>query len=106
MIEQRLELAVMRCIGLNRFQISRIYLFEAIIVILTGGIIGNITGMTIGATIVAQNSLFLNTNVKVVFPWSILATVFFVSLFSSLFASGIPAYKHLKAEISQLIKGT
>lgn len=73
--------------------------------ILTGGLIGNITGMTIGTTIVAQNSLFMNTKVKVVFPWSILGTVFVASLFSSLFAAGIPAYRHLKSNISQLIKG-
>lgn len=51
MMEQKMELAVMRSIGLSRFQIARIYMYEAIIVILTGGLIGNIAGMTIGITI-------------------------------------------------------
>lgn len=95
----------MRCIGLSKFQISRIYLYEAIIVILTGSIIGNITGMSIGTTIIAQNSLFMNTAVKVVFPYRILIVVLILALLSSIFASGIPAYRHLNKEIAKLIKG-
>lgn len=104
MLEQKKELAVMRCIGLSRFQIARIFLYESTIVILTGGAIGLIVGCTMGWAIVAQNALFSNSEFRLSFPWYLLITVGVFGLISSIFAAGLPAYKMLKTNISTLIK--
>lgn len=104
MMEQKKELAVMRCIGLRRFQIIRIFMYEAVAVILTGASIGLAVGCLVGWTIVAQNSLFSNSEFTVVFPWVLILVIFLTSLVSSLLAAGIPAFNMLRQNIVTLIK--
>jgi len=103
-VEQSKELAIMRCIGLNRFSISRIFLYESLIVILTGGFIGLVIGTAIGWTILAQNALFSNNVLVVRFPWGILVTVLIFSFISSILAAAIPVFIFLKQNIVKLIK--
>lgn len=104
MLEQRKELAVMRCIGLSRWQIARVYMYEAMIVILSGGGIGLSVGCLMGWTIMAQNSLFSSTNFSISFPWTLLIVVIVTGIFSSLFAAGLPALRMLNTNIVALIK--
>lgn len=104
MLEQKKELAVMRCIGLRRLQIVRIYMYEAIAVILTGAAIGLLVGCMVGWTIVAQNTLFSNQTFSLVFPWTLIGVVFVTSIISSLLAAGIPAFNMLQQNIVSLIK--
>ena len=103
-LEQKKEFAVMRCIGLTRWRIARIYLYESVIVVMTGGMIGVSVGFMVGSTIVAQNAFFSNSLVVIHFPWNLLLMVLLVSLVGSVFAAMIPAYKSLNVGITKLIK--
>ena len=104
MMDQKKELAIMRCIGLRKFQIARIYMYESIAVILTGAVIGLSVGCIMGWTIVAQNSLFSGSTFSLVFPWTLLLVVIVTSIFSSIIAAGIPALRMLSTNIVSLIK--
>jgi ABC-type antimicrobial peptide transport system permease subunit len=103
-IEQVKELAVMRCIGIGRWSISRVFLYESITVILTGGMIGIATGTFVGWTLAAQNALFANVTLTLTFPWNILLAIVIFSLVASLLAAAIPTFIFLKQSIVGLLK--
>lgn len=103
-VEQAKELAVLRCVGLGKLAITRIFLYESVVVILTGGFIGIAIGLLLGSTIAAQNAMFTNSETTLAFPWSILITIVIFSFVSSLFAAAIPVWVFLKKKIVELIK--
>jgi ABC-type lipoprotein release transport system permease subunit len=103
-VEQSKELAILRCVGLSKFAISRVFMYESVVVILTGAFIGLVVGVSLGWTMVAQNSLFAGTDPSLSFPWSILITVIIFSFVSSLIAAGIPTYLFLRRNIVTLVK--
>ena len=103
-VEQTKELAIMRCLGLFKFLIARVYLYESIVVVLTGGFIGLIIGMSLGWTMISQNALFSNSVATVSFPWGTLIPLIIFSVISSFLAAFIPVYKYLGQNIVKLIK--
>lgn len=66
------EIAILRCIGLENDKISRVYLWESIIVVLNGGVVGLCTGITVAGVILIQNSLWVELRPKFNFPWPLL----------------------------------
>lgn len=104
-VEQSKELAILRCLGLNRFAIARVFLYESIVVVLTGGFIGLIVGSAIGWTMASQNALFSNSVPNIAFPWSVFITLVIFSAVSSFVAAFIPTYRYLAQNIVKLIKG-
>jgi ABC-type lipoprotein release transport system permease subunit len=62
----------LRCIGLENDKISRVFLWESIIVVLNGGVVGLCTGITVAGVILIQNSLWVELRPKFNFPWPLL----------------------------------
>lgn len=103
-VEQSKELAIFRCLGLGRFTISRIFLYEAIIIILNGAFIGLCVGVSLGTVIAYQNAMFTNTVARVIFPWSLLWIILIFSLISSIVAALLPVFNFLRQSIVKIIK--
>ena len=49
--EQKYEIAILRSIGLTRFQIARVYIHEAFVLLLASTALGSIIGMIMGKTL-------------------------------------------------------
>lgn len=56
------EIKVIRAIGINTNQLTKIYIYEAIILILSASILGTIVGYIISMTLCFEISMFLQIN--------------------------------------------
>jgi len=75
-IEQSAEIASIRCLGMSSTKIYLVMMLETLLVITVGIFIGLVTGLSIGATIISQMSLFTNTKAAFNFPVLIFAVVY------------------------------
>lgn len=105
MVEQVKEIAVLRCIGLSKSRIARVYMYEAIILVVTGGLIGIVSGMIVGYLIILQNSLFEETYPVFIFPWQLFSAIICFGIFSSVFSALLPTFKFLRTNIATLMRG-
>jgi ABC-type antimicrobial peptide transport system permease subunit len=103
--QQTKEIVSLRCIGLEKGGIVKIFLYESIIMIAVGGIIGILTGTIVGGVIVAQNALWLEAQPVLIFPWKLFGFVIGVGvLFSVVFTWRI-VLRFLRVDTCKLIRG-
>ena len=103
--QQTKEIVSLRCIGLEKGGIVKIFLYESIIMIAVGGIIGILTGTIVGGVIVAQNALWLEAQPVLIFPWKLFGFVIgVVVLFSIVFTWRI-VLGFLRVDTCKLIRG-
>lgn len=104
-IDSAKEIAILRCIGLDRRSITKVYVYESLLVVILGGFIGICNGLLVGWTIVFQSEIWQGLSPPVVFPWYIMITVIIFGIISSFFTAYIPVKKYLNTKISILLKG-
>ncbi len=102
--KQKKEIAIMRALGMKKKDVILIYIYEAIILILTNSFIGLIIGSLISYTISIQWQIFTNINIKYSIKISHLIYIFIFSIIGGIISTIIPAYKILKSPISFLIR--
>ncbi len=102
--QQKKEIAIMRALGMKKKDVILIYIYEAIILILTNSFIGLIIGSLISYTISIQWQIFTNINIKYSIKISHLIYIFIFSIIGGIISTIIPAYKILKSPISFLIR--
>jgi ABC-type antimicrobial peptide transport system permease subunit len=56
--EQTKELSVLRAIGFKRVFIVKIYIYEAIVIVLSSSFLGVLIGIILGYTMALQKSMF------------------------------------------------
>jgi ABC-type antimicrobial peptide transport system permease subunit len=64
------EFGVLRAIGLTINQLSRIYIYEALILVVASGLIGTIVGIVIAVTLTLQILMFMELPFQFVFPYT------------------------------------
>jgi ABC-type antimicrobial peptide transport system permease subunit len=67
--QQSKEIAVLRAIGLKKNKIKLLYFYEAIILIFASCLLGIMIGVTVGYTMVAQQSMLLHQPMSFFFPY-------------------------------------
>eukprot|EP00160_Parvularia_atlantis_P017379 Unigene5951_Nuclearia_a/m.18226 Unigene5951_Nuclearia_a/g.18226 ORF Unigene5951_Nuclearia_a/g.18226 Unigene5951_Nuclearia_a/m.18226 type:complete len:334 (+) Unigene5951_Nuclearia_a:780-1781(+) len=92
-IEQTKEVGILRALGLSRFPIFRIYIYEAFFLVISSAILGGLIGLIIGWSINAQFALLTQTPVPFVFPWSLAITVLIVAVLSAIFSTVLPVWR-------------
>ncbi|KAA6381318.1 MAG: putative DUF214 family protein [Streblomastix strix] len=102
--EQSKEIGIMRALGLTRFQIVRIYIEEAFILVITAAIMGLIVGMLVGYVLTSQVGMLKGLPVQFVFPWEFTIIAFGCALVISILASAWPAWRVAKADIVKTMK--
>merc|ERR1712129_85265 len=70
--EQTKEIGIYRSIGLSKFDINKIYIYEALILIISSSFIGMIIGSAISFVFLQQQALFLSYSVSFYIPQSVL----------------------------------
>ncbi len=88
--ESAKEIAVMRAIGLKIGQITRIYIYEAFILVLAASLIGIVIGFVMGFTMTLQRVLFTQLPIQFVFPWLYVLLVLGAAVICSLISSWTP----------------
>lgn len=59
--ENSWEMAVIRSLGLGAFVVQRLYIYEALCVVLSSVILGTIIGLLVSVTLILQFNLFTGT---------------------------------------------
>jgi ABC-type antimicrobial peptide transport system permease subunit len=97
------EIGVLLCMGMTRFQVYRVYVWEAFILVVSSGIVGLIVGVVVAYTMLLQQILFSQMSFPFPFPYVQLCIVVVVGVVSALASSispvayllGLPSVTHI-----------
>jgi ABC-type antimicrobial peptide transport system permease subunit len=78
--EQCKEIAVMRAIGCTKNTITKLYIYEAFILIVASSFSGVLIGTIVGWSISFQRSMFINLPTPLLFPLKEFSFIFTVSV--------------------------
>ena len=102
--QQTKEIGVLRAMGLNKFQTYRVYLYEAIILVVASSILGLIVGFIVGYTMAAQQALYTNFPLILHVPYRIISIVCILSLVSAFLSIVVPIVYLLNKSVSVVMR--
>jgi len=97
--EQAKEIGVLRAMGMRRFSIVRVYIYESFILILTAAVAGFAIGLLMSYTMTIQRVLFTRLPISFVFPYDIAVTVFILAMLFAMTSSLAPIISLLREPI-------
>ncbi|CBZ37660.1 hypothetical protein, conserved [Leishmania donovani] len=97
------EIGVLLCLGMSHFQVYRVYVWEAFVLVVSSGVMGLIVGLVVAYTMQLQNILFTQLPLPFPFPYIQLAILVVMGLVSALASSispvayllGLPSVTHI-----------
>ncbi|CAG9582077.1 conserved hypothetical protein [Leishmania major strain Friedlin] len=97
------EIGVLLCLGMSHFQVYRVYVWEAFVLVVSSGVMGLIVGLVVAYTMQLQNILFTQLPLPFPFPYIQLAILVVIGLVSALASSispvayllGLPSVTHI-----------
>lgn len=92
LLEQTKEIGVMRSIGFTSRRIMMLYFYEAVVLILASSLMGVMIGMVVGYTMTVQESLILNKDLSMFFPWSQFLVIMILTLICAFLSTFGPTY--------------
>eukprot|EP00163_Fabomonas_tropica_P033490 TRINITY_DN8839_c0_g1_i1.p1 TRINITY_DN8839_c0_g1~~TRINITY_DN8839_c0_g1_i1.p1 ORF type:complete len:1111 (+),score=85.28 TRINITY_DN8839_c0_g1_i1:98-3430(+) len=105
-VEQTKEIAVLRAIGLTRGALTRVYIYEAFIVVFTASLLGTVIGTMVGFTMTLQRALFTLLPIAFVFPYQVLILVIIVAMVVAIMSAWAPTRRVAKAPIVETMRVT
>lgn len=103
-IEQSKEIGVLRCLGLTKWETSRLYIYEGFILIVASSILGGLNGVIVGYTMCAQVSMFVNLPIVLAFPVRIIFVIICGAIISTIVAIMVPMKKFLFKPVSNVLR--
>eukprot|EP00347_Sterkiella_histriomuscorum_P007293 403349512 len=104
MYNQSKEIGVMRAIGLTKFRIHILYIYEAFILVLAASILGLLIGMSLVYTILISYDVQYKTGVKFYFPQSQMLMIVIFSVIVAFLSVYTPNKQILNKNISQILR--
>ncbi|KAG2388390.1 hypothetical protein C9374_000554 [Naegleria lovaniensis] len=102
--EQTKEIAILRAIGCKKFFVTRLYVYEALILVLAASLIGIVIGFIIGFTMMIQSNLFTELPISVYVPWQLILIVVGLAFLSAFLSAFFPVVSLLRNGIVTLLK--
>ena len=103
--ENSWEFGVLRSIGLNKYQMTRIYSYEALSLILSSGILGTIVGISVAIILTSQFLLFTELPFEFIFPTEMFCVTFILGILTALLASYFATKEIREKPIANIVKG-
>ncbi|ELP85040.1 hypothetical protein EIN_079820 [Entamoeba invadens IP1] len=103
--ENSWEFAVLRAVGLTKWKVITIYIYEAFCITLSSVIFGTLIGIGVACLVNLQFILFLQLPFVFAFPWINAVVVYVLAFVVSFAASFIPSYALTRKPISNVLKG-
>ncbi|KAA6386078.1 MAG: putative DUF214 family protein [Streblomastix strix] len=103
--QKKKEIGIERALGIKRFQLVRIYIEEAFILVVSAALMGMIIGMIVGYLLTSQVGQFQGLPVSFQFPWVITLTAFGMSILISIISSAYPAWSVVNKNIVSIMNG-
>lgn len=102
--EQAKEIGILRAIGLGKFSLTRIYIYESFILVMTASVMGVFIGVGVSYTMTLQQILFTQLPITFFFPWQISLIVFGSALICAFLSSCFPIRRMLRKNIVQILR--
>jgi len=102
--EQVKEIGILRSMGISKWWIIRIYIYESIVLILTSCMMGVCIGTFLGWAMVEQRKLITQLPLPLQFPWTLLMLVFVFSIILGTISSFSPIRKLLNNPVVKLLR--
>jgi len=103
-MEQSKEIGIFRSMGLTKFQINKIYIYEALVIIFSSSLLGFCVGYIVSFVIVQQQILFSQYPIQLVVPSSVIFAVISGAVFTSVIAVYFPLTSLNKKQIAQNLR--
>jgi len=94
----------MRSIGFTKDIITKLYIYEAFILVVASSISGVVIGSCVGWSISFQRAMFVNMPTPFVFPFREFIFVSFVSIFCAFFSTYSPSRQLMTKSIPDIAK--
>ncbi len=102
--EQKKEIGVMIALGISRSWLYRMYIWEAIVVVLAASMLGIGIGVLVSWTVALQQVLFTQLPVPYDFPWLITVGVIILSFLFGLLAAVVPLRAILRMSPVEILR--
>ncbi|KAA6380156.1 MAG: putative DUF214 family protein [Streblomastix strix] len=103
-MEQQKEIGIMRALGLTAFQLLRVYVEEAFILVITAAFMGLVVGMLVGYMLISQMSSLQGLPVPFFFPWELALIMIAMAVVTSILSAAQPAYSVMRKSIVTVMK--
>jgi len=104
--ENSWEFGVLRAIGLSAGQVIRVYIYEALAIIMSALVLGSGTGLIVAATLTLQFNLFTEMAFRFDFPYVLFTSVVAMSLSVAVGGSYLASLDIKSQPIAQTLKGS
>eukprot|EP00760_Papus_ankaliazontas_P012547 PhM_4_TR15359/c0_g1_i1/m.42023 len=98
------SLAVLRSLGLKANQMYRLFIYEALCLVLASFIVGLVIGTLVAVTLTLQFLMFTELPFVMVFPTGLVMSMFGLCIVSAVVGSAIPTRQLLKRQVAQVLK--
>lgn len=98
------SVGVLRSLGFTEGQVTRAYVYEALVLVLGSFVCGTVIGLLVATTVILQMSILLTLPFQMNFPYGLFCALLGLSLFSAFAASIVPARAICKRPISLVLK--
>jgi len=102
--ERQKEIGVLRALGLSRWQLSQMLTLEAVLMGLTGGLIGQGVGLILANNLVVNMNRISGHSLNFVVPVNTLYLSAFLSLIFAVIAAAYPAYKAGRLDLTKALQ--
>ena len=104
--EQSKEIGLLRALGVTKTWIARLYSLEAVVLVLSAGVLGVVIGTLVAFTVTAQRALFTQLPLPFSFPTAPILTIALSSVISAVVAAYVPATHLLRRNIVRLLRSS
>ena len=103
-VEQTKEIGILRSLGLTKFEINKVYVYEALVLILSASLIGMMIGVVLTFVILQQQTLFTSYPVDFYIPQSIVGSVVIGAIGTAVLSVWFPLKSLNKQQIAQNLR--
>ena len=103
--ENAWEFGVLRAIGLNKDQMSRVYIYEALCLTVGASILGSIVGIVTAISIIEQFNIFTEMPFEFSFPYAVFFFSIGMAVLTAVIGSKLALDVIKKRQISSIVKG-
>ncbi|RNF10337.1 permease, family protein [Trypanosoma rangeli] len=101
------EIGIYLCIGMTKFQIHRIFVWEAFVIIIASAALGLVVGLIVGYSMQLQNELFSQLDVGFAFPYPQVVVISVMAVGAAMLSSFPPVAAVLRLpSITHILRRT
>jgi len=99
------ELGVLRSLGINTFQATMIYIYEALSIVIGCIILGTKIGVVTALMLCSQSNLFMMMPLTLDFPWTLFIAICSMSLTVAVVGSYLPIIPYITSNVATVLRG-